>query len=58
MKEGLKYDLWFCDCAIPSNRDMYIYLNNFEKIFCCDDYMIEWLFANDIAEWDMNFGED
>ena len=47
----------FCDCVIPSDGDMYIYLNNFEKIFCCDDCMIEWLFANDIAEWDVNLGE-
>lgn len=40
----------FCDCVIPSDGDMYICLIDFEKIFCCDDCMVDWLFTNDIAE--------
>ena len=48
----------FCDCVIPSDGDMYIYLDNFEKNFCCDDCMVDWLFANNIAEWEINLGED
>lgn len=42
-----------CEAEIPKAKG-YIYLDSFEKTFCCTDCLIDWLLANQIAEWDIN----
>lgn len=34
--------------------DSYIFLDNFEKNFCCENCMARWLLSQDIATWEIN----